>query len=307
MSAKAVTRTDAVSVLPLVASGKVRELYELDKETLLFVSTDRISAYDIIMENGIPEKGALLTQLSAFWFNHLSKTIPGLNTHFITLDLPPNMPQDISDQLQRRSMQVRKVRVFPIEAIVRGYITGGAWKEYQKHGTVHGIQVAEGLNESEAFPGGPIYTPSTKAEAGENDENIHPDQAAEIVGKDYADRIQDLALHLYSKAREYAMERGIIIADTKFEFGLDTATDEVVLIDEVLTPDSSRFWPASTYKIGQSQDSFDKQYLRDYLTSHDLKGKSGVEIPEEVVGNIQGKYKEAFEKIVGKKWEEICQ
>ena len=305
MSTKALIKTDTARVLPLVASGKVRELYELDDETLLFVATDRISAYDIIMKNGIPEKGALLTQLSAFWFNYLSKAVTGLKTHFITLDLRPSIPQDILDQLQRRSMQVRKVQVFPIEAIVRGYITGGAWKEYQKQGTVHGIKVAEGLKESEAFPGGAIYTPSTKAEAGQNDENIHPDQAAGIIGRNYADRIQVLALQLYSKAREYAMERGIIIADTKFEFGLDTATDEVVLIDEVLTPDSSRFWPASTYKIGQSQGSFDKQYLRDYLTSHDLKGKSGVEIPEDVVKNTQEKYREAFEKIVGKKWEEF--
>lgn len=288
---------------PLLARGKVRHIFEIDKETLLFVATDRISAYDVVMKNGVPEKGALLTQLSAFWFRYLSSTIPSLRTHLISLDLPSQLPAGLREQLRRRSMQVRKVRIFPIEAIVRGYITGSAWKEYQAKGTVHEMKVQQGLRESEEFPGGPLYTPSTKAEAGANDENIHPDQAADIVGEKYADRIRDLAISLYTKAREYAFERGIIIADTKFEFGLDTETGEVILVDEVLTPDSSRFWPASSYKVGQGQESFDKQYLRNWLTGHGLKGKPGVEMPDEIVQNTAAKYQEAYERLVGGRWE----
>lgn len=199
-------------------------------------------------------------------------------------------------------MQVRKLKVFPIEAIVRGYITGSAWKEYQRASTVHGIPVAAGLREAEAFPQGAIYTPSTKAEAGQNDQNIHPSEAAIIVGAKYAQRIEELAIQLYSTARDYAAERGIIIADTKFEFGLDEETDEVVLIDEVLTPDSSRFWPADQYEVGRDQDSYDKQYLRNWLTKEGLKGKQGVRMPKEVVEETATKYREAFEKLTGSKW-----
>ncbi|MCJ1288853.1 Bifunctional purine biosynthetic protein ade1 [Xylographa carneopallida] len=259
MAAIPFTASSLGETLPLLASGKIRDLYEIDARRLLFVASDRISAYDVIMKNGVPEKGALLTLLSAHWFHVLSSAIPSLKTHFISLDIPFQVPQELHTQLGGRSMQVRKLQIFPIEAIVRGYITGSAWKEYLASGTVHGIKVEPGLKESEAFPQGAIYTPSTKAEAGQNDENIHPDQAVQIVGEKYAKRIEQLALELYSTARKYALERGIIIADTKFEFGLDTKTDEVILVDEVLTPDSSRFWPASSYKIGQAQESFDKQ------------------------------------------------
>jgi len=290
--------------LKLLARGKVRDLYEIDKETLLFVATDRISAYDVIMGNGIPGKGALLTLLNAHWFDYLSSAIPGLRTHFKSLDLPAKVPQHLHARLQNRSMQVRKLKIFPIEAIVRGYITGSAWKEYQTKGTVHGMLMKPGMEESEAFPQNAIYTPSTKAEAGQNDENIHPDEAARIVGEKYAKRIEDLALKLYTTAHAYALERGIIIADTKFEFGLDKETSEVVLVDEVLTADSSRFWPASCYKVGQPQDSFDKQYLRDWLTANGLKGKLGVDMPEDVVRNTGEKYKEAFERLVGRKWDD---
>ena len=201
-------------------------------------------------------------------------------------------------------MQVRKLKIFPIEAIVRGYITGSAWKEYQRSTTVHGISVPAGLQESEAFPNGPIYTPSTKAEAGQNDQNIHPSEAVALVGEKYAQRIEDLALSLYTAARDYAYERGIIIADTKFEFGLDEETDEVVLVDEVLTPDSSRFWPKDNYEIGRDQDSYDKQFLRNWLTKTGLKGKPDVKMPEDVVSGTAEKYKEAFEKLTGKSWEE---
>lgn len=199
-------------------------------------------------------------------------------------------------------MQVRRLKIFPIEAIVRGYITGSAWKEYQRSGTVHTMPIVAGLKQSEAFPQGAIYTPSTKAEAGENDVNISVAEAAKIVGPKYAQRIEELAIKLYTAARDYAAERGIIIADSKFEFGLDEDTDEVVLVDEVLTPDSSRFWPADKYEIGREQSSYDKQYLRDWLTSEGLKGKQGVAMPEEVVNKTAEKYREAFEKLTGQKW-----
>lgn len=202
-------------------------------------------------------------------------------------------------------MQVRRLKIFPIEAIVRGYITGSAWKEYKKTGTVHTIPIDAGLQESQAFPQGAIYTPSTKAEAGQNDENISVEKAAEIVGEKYAQRIEELALQLYKAARDYALERGIIIADTKFEFGLDEETDEIVLVDEVLTPDSSRFWPKDKYEVGREQDSFDKQYLRDWLTKEGLKGKQGVRMPESVVQGTVEKYREAYEKLTGKKWTEV--
>jgi phosphoribosylaminoimidazole-succinocarboxamide synthase len=199
-------------------------------------------------------------------------------------------------------MQVRRLKIFPIEAIVRGYITGSAWKEYQRSGTVHKMPIAAGLRESEAFPQGALYTPSTKAEAGQNDENISVSEAAEIVGAKYAQKIEDLAIKLYTVARDYAAERGIIIADSKFEFGLDEETDEVVLVDEVLTPDSSRFWPADKYEIGREQMSYDKQFLRDWLTSEGLKGKQGVKMPQGIVNKTAEKYREAFEKLTGQKW-----
>ncbi|KAJ5198321.1 uncharacterized protein N7498_007438 [Penicillium cinerascens] len=297
--AEALATTDLQGALPLVARGKVRDLYEVDDKTLLFVATDRISAYDVIMENGIPNKGVLLTLCTKTWFKILTEAVPGLRTHFLTLDLPAQIPASLRPVLQNRSMQVRKLRILPIEAIVRGYITGSAWKEYQKSGTVHGLAVPAGLQESEAFPNGPIYTPSTKAELGEHDENIHPDEAVKIVGERYAARIAELAIQLYKAAHTYALERGVIIADTKFEFGVDEETDEVVLADEVLTPDSSRFWPKDTYAIGRGQASFDKQILRDWLVAEGLKGKQGVRMSDEIAQKTAEKYKEAWEKITG--------
>lgn len=196
-------------------------------------------------------------------------------------------------------MLVRRLKIFPLEAIVRGYITGSAWSSYKKTGEVNGKKMPDGLQESQEFPE-PIYTPSTKAELGQHDENISTDQAAEIVGEKYAKRIEELALEVYSVAKEYAKGRGIIIADTKFEFGLDEETDEVVLVDEVLTPDSSRFWSAETYQIGQPQNSFDKQHLRDWLTSNGLKGNDGVEMSPEVLETTSSKYLEAFQLLTGK-------
>ncbi|PYH80779.1 SAICAR synthetase [Aspergillus uvarum CBS 121591] len=293
------TTTDLQGVLPLIARGKVRDLYEVDSKTLLFIATDRISAYDVIMQNGIPNKGILLTLCTRKWFEILTTALPSLRTHFLTLDLPPQIPAALRPTLQNRSMQVRKLRILPIEAIVRGYITGSAWKEYQTQGTVHGLAVPAGLRESEAFPGGPIYTPSTKAELGAHDENIHPDRAVEIVGEPYASTIASLSVQLYKIAHEYALTRGVIIADTKFEFGVDEETGEVVLADEVLTPDSSRFWPKDSYEVGRGQASFDKQFLRDWLVKEGLKGKEGVAMSEEVVQQTSEKYREAWERITG--------
>lgn len=287
--------------LEFLAKGKVRDIYRIDDDKLLFVTTDRISAYDVVMKNGIPEKGKILTALSEFWFNKLSTIC---NHHLLStkLDEMPASVQNYAAQLSGRSMLVRKLKILPIEAIVRGYITGSAWKEYQSSGTVHGIQIPAGMQESEAFPE-PLFTPSTKAEQGEHDENIHPSRVAEIIGPLYAHRIEELASKLYSAAKDYALTRGIIIADTKFEFGVDVATDEVVLVDEVLTPDSSRFWPLVQYTPGQPQKSFDKQYLRDYLTKTGVDRKEGVGLPQEVINETREKYKQVFELLTGTTWQ----
>ncbi|KAK7207534.1 hypothetical protein BZA70DRAFT_243870 [Myxozyma melibiosi] len=295
----ALTTTNLEGTLPLIAKGKVRDIYTVDDSTLLFVATDRISAYDVIMKNGIPEKGKLLTQISKFWFSILADVCPN---HFITCDVSslPEPVQKYKDQLEGRSMLVRKFKILPIEAIVRGYLTGSAWKEYKSKGTVHGIKVREGMRESEAFDT-PIYTPSTKAELGEHDENIHPDEAVKIIGEENAKKIAELAVKLYVKAKDYAAGRGIIIADTKFEFGVDESGN-IVLVDEVLTPDSSRFWRADTYALGQGQDSYDKQFLRNWLTSNDLAYKDGVEMPAEIAEKTREKYIEAYEQLTGSKW-----
>ncbi|KAK3996899.1 putative phosphoribosylaminoimidazole-succinocarboxamide synthase [Cladorrhinum sp. PSN332] len=292
--------------LPKLASGKVRDLYNIDDKSLLFVTTDRISAYDVIMANGVPLKGAVLTQLSAHWFKVLSERIPGLQTHFISLDPPAALSDADKAKVRGRSMQVRKLKVFPIEVIVRGYITGSAWNEYKKDGTVHGLPMPAGLQQCSRFPQA-IYTPSTKAELGKHDENISPEQAAKIVGDKYASRIEELALKVYNAGAEYAAERGIIIADTKFEFGLDEETDDIVLIDEVLTPDSSRFWPADEYEVGRDQNSFDKQFLRNWLTDNGLKYKDGVAMPGDIAEATGARYREAFKKLTGKTLDETLE
>jgi len=292
--------------LPLLAQGKVRDVYTLDDRTLLFVATDRISAYDVVLSNAIPSKGAILTSLSAFWFSFFARTNPSLKTHFISVQLPSSLSRLLDEEsmevMRARAMQVEKLKILKLESIVRGYVTGSAWKEYQERGTVHGIRVREGMRESEAFDA-PLWTPSTKAEQGEHDENISPEQAAQIVGADIAKKVERLSLELYTRARDYAAERGIIIADTKFEFGVDEE-GEVVLCDEVLTPDSSRFWPQQGYEVGKGQESFDKQYLRDWLTREGLKGKEGVQMPEDVAKETARRYGEAYEKITGTKWSE---
>ncbi|KIO30909.1 hypothetical protein M407DRAFT_242003 [Tulasnella calospora MUT 4182] len=289
--------------LKLISRGKVRDIYATsDPNALLFVATDRISAYDVILNNGIPNKGRILTQLSLFWFEKLREIIPN---HLITTDVD-QMPDDVKayrDQLEGRSMLVRRAEVIPLEAIVRGYITGSAWSEYKKSGTVHGISLPAGLVESSKLPE-PLFTPSTKAEQGAHDENIHPDQARKLIGSDLYEEVSQAALKLYSAAAAHAAERGIILADTKFEFGLvepsaEGGKKELILIDEVLTPDSSRYWPAEGYEPGKSQPSFDKQYLRDWLVSKGFKKglESGLDgngwtIDAEVVEGTQKRYEE---------------
>ncbi len=284
--------------LELVARGKVRDVYAVDDKSLLFVATDRISAFDVVMANGIPGKGKVLTQLSLFWFQLLGDCGPN---HLVTADVRrmPEAVQVYADQLDGRAMLVEKLRILPVEAIVRGYLSGSGWKEYQRSGTVCGLALPAGLTESAQLPR-PLYTPSTKAALGAHDENIHPERAATILGREHAQEVERFALALYHRAREYAAKRGIIIADTKFEFGVD-AGGRVILADEVLTPDSSRFWPADRYQPGHPQDSFDKQYVRDYLerVNFDKNGK-GIELPLQVIERTLGKYIEAFRLLTGR-------
>lgn len=299
----ALTTIDLPS-LQKMASGKVRDLFSLpdDPDTLLFVASDRLSAFDVVMTNGIPNKGAILTLISAHWFRLLPERIPNLRTHFISLDAPAGVSPAEARAIRNRSMQVRKLEVLKIEAIVRGYITGSAWKEYQARGTVHGLAMPEGMQLGQKFPKA-IYTPSTKADAGAHDENIHPRDAwREIGDKETADRVEGLALAIYDAAAAYAEERGIIIADTKFEFARDQEGN-IYLVDEVLTPDSSRFWPKDGYELGKEQDSFDKQHVRNWLIREGLEAKEGVAIPEDIVQATSDKYKDAFYKLTGKTFE----
>jgi phosphoribosylaminoimidazole-succinocarboxamide synthase len=283
--------------LKLIARGKVRDLYEVDARHLLFVASDRISAFDVVMATGIPDKGKVLTQISLFWFDLLKSLCPN---HLVTADVDA-MPAAVRAHaavLRGRAMLVKRLRILPVEAIVRGYLSGSGLKEYRKQGTVCGLKLPAGLVESSRLPE-PLYTPSTKAELGAHDENIHPDEAARIIGP-LAGRVQELALGAYTRARDHAATRGIIIADTKFEFGVDEA-GQVVLADEVLTPDSSRFWPADRYQAGRAQDSFDKQYLRDWLEQVKFdKNGPGIVLPDEVVARTRAKYLDAFRLITGR-------
>ncbi|KAF5021735.1 hypothetical protein F66182_6236 [Fusarium sp. NRRL 66182] len=278
-----------------IASGKVRDLFELpDKNTLLFVASDRVSAYDAVLKNPIPDKGKILTLVSAHWFKVLTERIPGLRTHFISLDIPEGITAEEAATIKNRSMVVRKLR---------GYLTGSAYKEYKKSGTVHGITVEPGMEEAQKFKQ-PLWTPSTKADAGQHDENIHPDDAWKEVGdRETADRVKELSLQIYEEASKYAEERGILLADTKFEFAKDEEGN-IYLVDEVLTPDSSRFWPAAGYMPGRDQDSFDKQFIRNWLTKEGVKGKEGVELPQDIVQATSDRYREAFLMLTGKKFED---
>jgi phosphoribosylaminoimidazole-succinocarboxamide synthase len=274
-----------------VKRGKVRDIYEFG-DKLLFVATDRISAFDWVLPTGIPRKGEVLTRMSRFWFDRM-QDIPNhfLSDDVSTLTLPEGVnPQDFAG----RSMVVRKTEVVPIECVVRGYLAGSGWKEYQRSGTVCGIPLPEGLQESSQLPE-PIFTPSTKAEEG-HDENITYDQMVEIVGSDMAERLKELSLKIYSKGAEYALEQGIIIADTKFEFGV--LDGELILIDEVLTPDSSRFWPQSEYQAGKGQPSYDKQFVRDWLEKSGWdKNSDPPALPDDVVQKTSEKYIEAYERL----------
>lgn len=281
-----------------LSSGKVREIYEIDGDKLLLMTTDRISAFDCILPTLVPNKGKILTQISRFWFDFVKDIIPN---HILSTRL-----SDFPEEFQRpendgRCMLVKKLNMLPIECIVRGYITGSGWKNYQVNGTVCGIKLPEGLQESQKLPEA-IFTPSTKAAVGDHDENISFAQAAEIICPELAEKLRAKSLEIYNKCAEYAATKGVIIADTKFEFGLDE-NGELILADEVLTPDSSRFWPASDYKVGQSQKSFDKQYLRDWIKSTGYQPENGEPIPQDVIDTTSQKYIEAYELITGKKFE----
>ena len=275
-----------------VRRGKVRDIYDLG-ETLLLVSTDRISAFDWVLPTGIPDKGRVLTQLSRCWFEYF-KDVPN---HMISCEIKDfNLPPGVdTEPFIGRAMLARKTTVVPIECVVRGYLSGSAWQEYQATGEVCGIALPTGLKESERLPG-PVFTPATKAEQGEHDVNIDYDELVARVGRDLAKQLSTRSIELYTRGAEYAMERGIIIADTKFEFGM--VDDELLLIDEVLTPDSSRFWPADAYTPGRSQPSFDKQYVRDWLTESGWdKNSPPPPLPPEVVEKTRAKYIEAYERI----------
>lgn len=280
--------------------GKVREIYDVDG-ALVMVATDRISAFDHILKNRIVDKGAVLTQMSKFWFDFTKDIVPN---HMISTDVN-DMPEFFrNEKFEKRSMLCKKLNMIPLECIVRGYITGSGWASYQKTGEVCGIKLPEGLRESEKLPE-PIFTPSTKAELGDHDENISYEQSIEVLekfcpgrGAELAPKVRDLTIEVYKKCADYALGRGIIIADTKFEFGLDE-NGEVVLADEVLTPDSSRFWPFDGYEVGKSQPSYDKQFVRDWLKANP---DSGYELPDDVIQKTIDKYKEAYQLITGEEF-----
>ena len=280
------------------AQGKVRDIYDLG-DKLLMVATDRISAFDYILEDEIPHKGAVLTQISLFWLDQLKDVI---GNHLISADVAdlPEQFKPYADYLRGRFMLVKKAEMFPIECIVRGYLAGSGLKEYQKQGTVCGIKLPEGLVNSSKLPE-PIFTPSTKAEIGDHDENISFDRCAEIIGEDAATQLRDLAIKVYTTARDHAAENGIIIADTKFEFGV--IDGRIILADEVLTPDSSRFWPGDEYEEGRDQASFDKQYVRDWLNANWDRQGNPPHLPQEVIERTSQKYIAAYERISGKKFE----
>jgi phosphoribosylaminoimidazole-succinocarboxamide synthase len=281
--------TTALADLKLHGSGKVREIYEDDDE-LIMVASDRISVYDVVLPTEIPDKGKVLTQMSLFWFELTGDIVPN---HFISEEVPP--------EAEGRGMRVRRLEMFPVECVVRGYITGSGWKEYQQTGEVCGIRLPEGLRESDKLPE-PIFTPATKAEVGDHDENIDFDRAAEIVGdRALMEELRRVSTEIYQRGADHAAERGIILADTKFEFG-SHAGAEVVLGDEVLTPDSSRFWPADTWEPGKGVPSFDKQFVRDYASSLGWdKTDPGPELPDDVVSKTRAKYVEAYERITERK------
>ncbi|MFN3567339.1 MAG: phosphoribosylaminoimidazolesuccinocarboxamide synthase [Caldimicrobium sp.] len=287
-------QTEIISV-PLLHRGKVRDIYDIG-ESLLIVATDRISAFDVVLPTPIPDKGKVLTLMTLFWLQYLSDIV---ENHLITSKVEeyPPILLPYKELLKDRSMIVKKAKVFPIECIVRGYITGSAWKEYLQKGSVSGIQLPQGLKESDKLPE-PIFTPSTKAEIGKHDINISFSEMCQLIGESNAQILKELSLKLYKKASSYAEERGIIIADTKFEFGL--YEDKIILVDEVLTPDSSRFWPLEEYQPGKPQKSYDKQFIRDWLKNSGWKeGLPPPPIPEDIVEKTREKYLQALKKLTG--------
>lgn len=287
----------SIKSLKLINQGKVRDIYDIDASKMLLITTDRLSAFDVILPTPIEGKGTVLTEIANFWFAKLGHIIPN---HLTGID-PDSMVSDPAEktQLGKRALVVKKLKPLPIEAIVRGYLAGSGWKEYKASGTVCGIALPAGLQEASQLPG-PIFTPSSKAEVGDHDENITLEKCAQLLGKELAEKVAAVSVRLYKEAAEYALSRGIIIADTKFEFGLDEQ-GELYLIDEVLTPDSSRFWPADQYAVGKNPPSFDKQYVRDWLEASGWnKTPPGPELPADVAAKTSEKYREAYFRLTGK-------
>jgi len=275
--------------------GKVRDIYDLG-DSLLIVASDRISAFDVIMKSGIPYKGQVLTQISKFWFDFLEGVVKNHLLEDKVSHFPPPF-DNYADQLEGRSMLVRKTEVLPVECIVRGYITGSGWKEYQREGTICGIKLPAGLKQCDKLPE-VIFTPSTKAEIGEHDENIDYEKCVNLIGEEAAGYVRDKSIEIFQKASEHAASKGILLADTKFEWGL--IDGQIILIDEVLTPDSSRFWPADTYEPGRDQESFDKQFVRNYLEEINFdKSGEGVQLPADIIEKTSAKYIEAYERLTG--------
>ena len=284
-----------ITSLALLARGKVRDVYEIDGERLLFVASDRLSAFDVVLDDPIPDKGRVLTALSVFWFHRFERQV---GNHLTGQPLDEVLSGEELEAVRSRALIVRRLQPLPVEAIVRGYLIGSGWKDYCASGAVSGIRLASGLAQAEQLPE-TIFTPSTKAEQGAHDENISFDRMVSLVGADVAEEVRGLSVEIYQQARRFAEERGIIIADTKFEFGLDP-DGKVVLIDEVLTPDSSRFWPAEHYRVGTSPPSFDKQYVRDYLETLSWdKTAPAPRLPSEVISNTAQKYREALRRLTG--------
>jgi phosphoribosylaminoimidazole-succinocarboxamide synthase len=291
----------AIDGLTHLRSGKVRDLYEVDAEHLLLVASDRVSTYDVVHPTPVPDKGKVLTGVSAFWFDRLAGLVPNHLVSTSMVDLP-EAAQAHADELAGRSMLCRKVDIVPFECVVRGYLVGSGWKEYQRDGTVSGLELPGGLIEADRLPE-PIFTPATKAEEGEHDENVSFEVMAEALGGGLAGRLRDLALELYQAGADHARERGIILADSKFEFGL--LDGEVLLADEVLTPDSSRYWPVDAWQPGATPPSFDKQFVRDYATSTGWdRNPPAPELPDDIVTQTRAKYIEAYERLTGLRFED---
>ena len=285
----------SIKSLPLIARGKVRDIYAVGDDKMLLLASDRLSAYDVILPTPIPEKGRVLTQIANFWFARLGHVVAN---HLTGIDPETVVAPDERDQVRGRAIVVKKLTTLPVEAVVRGYLEGSGWKEYSESRQVCGIPLPEGLQRASKLPH-PIFTPATKAEAGEHDENITFERMCAIVGEARAKEVRDVAIRLYTEAADFALTKGIIIADTKFEFGVDAA-GKLHLIDEILTPDSSRFWPLDTYKVGSSPESFDKQYVRNWLDSIGFARKPPApDVPREVALRTSEKYQEAFRRIAG--------